>query len=256
MSVLSEMSGSRREVVIFSDLDDSLFQSRRKCVGHEGELSVAAYDRTGNPRSFHTPLQRALLKSWEGATVIPVTGRSSDALARVTSLSWSSYRVVSHGAEVLGPDGQPLESWRQLISDEVTAWSARLMEVSAQVTRYIERLNATEREVPRVRVVYEADTPVYLSIKGPAHDLTELRERLTPQWSDGIIHHNDRDMALLPSYASKARAVSHLIEQLRAHQELRPLIIGLGDSVSDLPFLKLCDFALTPQDSHIQRELW
>ncbi|HRZ06692.1 MAG TPA: hypothetical protein P5102_11185, partial [Candidatus Competibacteraceae bacterium] len=36
-----------------------------------------------------------------------------------------------------------------------------------------------------------------------------------------------------------------------------PLVtIGAGDSLTDLPFMRICDFALTPRDSQIQRETW
>jgi len=32
--------------------------------------------------------------------------------------------------------------------------------------------------------------------------------------------------------------------------------IGAGDSLTDIPFLRACDFALVPRDSQIQRDTW
>ena len=32
--------------------------------------------------------------------------------------------------------------------------------------------------------------------------------------------------------------------------------IGAGDSLTDLPFLRACDFALVPRASQIQTETW
>jgi hypothetical protein len=36
----------------------------------------------------------------------------------------------------------------------------------------------------------------------------------------------------------------------------QPLFIGLGDSATDLPFLRLCHYALTPRGSQIQVLTW
>lgn len=262
---MSNLQQSQTEVVIFTDLDDSLFQSRRKCTGDH--LSVAAYDRQGAARSFHTPQQRALLNFWSDATLIPVTGRSSDALERVTSLTWSSYRIVSHGAEILSPSGASLSSWRDHVKEEVEQWRSRLLEAHSVALEFLAELREAlsqeplcseelAKAVPRARLISEGDLLVYLSIKGPAEQLNALSKLLTPLWLGGVIHHNDRDMALLPSYANKARAVSHLLDILRSDLTNTPLVIGLGDSISDLSFLKLCDFALTPQHSQIQQERW
>ena len=246
------------EVIVFTDLDDSLFQTRRKCDA-EG-LSAAAYSRQGDPLSFHTPQQRALLKLWEAATLIPVTGRSSEALSRVRSISWSSYRVVSHGAVILQHDGHPLKSWRAHIDSEIEPWHLRLMHVHDYIMQQVkvwEQTRSDQNIDPlRVRLVYEEDLPVYLSVKGPRSALAELKVELEPLWSTGIIHHNDRNMALLPSYTSKARAVSHLRDLLSRSQAVEPLFIGVGDSISDLDFLRQCHFALTPQKSQIHQELW
>ena len=247
------------EVVIFTDLDDSLFQTRRKCP--EDGLSPAAYNIHGEPLSFHTPQQRALLKLFRGATLIPVTGRSSAALKRARSLSWNSYRVASHGALILDPDEQPLKSWRDVITKEISQEYAQLELAHEMVQGWVERWATRHHDQHqldpiRVKMTYEADLPVYLSIKGPQVALTGLKEELSELWSSRVIHHNDRNMALLPSYSSKSRAVSHLREVLTSIHSNEPLFIGLGDSVSDLPFLKQCHFAITPQQSQIHQELW
>ena len=245
------------QIIVFTDLDDSLFQTRRKCSG-EG-ISPAAYSQRGEPISFHTPQQRGLLTLLSSACLIPVTGRSSAALTRVTSVTWSSYRVVSHGAMILDLSGAPLKSWLDLIEDEIVSWSPRLRRAHEYVERWVARWSAAQ-ELPitdpiRIKMTRENDLEVYLSIKGPREALLELKSSLSELWSGGTIHHNDRNMALLPSYASKARAVAHLREIITGDTP-PPLFIGIGDSISDLPFLRQCHFALTPQHSQIHQELW
>jgi hypothetical protein len=246
------------ETVIFTDLDDSLFQTRRKCSGDE--ISPAAYNRQGEAISFHTPQQRAFIQLLGRGQVIPVTGRSSDALARVRSLKWSSYRVVSHGALILDLDHQPLASWYAHIDREVTQWAPRFTHAHEHITRWVTTWSTNQSQPVsdpiRVSVVSEDHLKVYVSIKGPRRALIDLKSELKHLWSDGIIHHNDRNMALLPSYASKSRAVAHLQELITQTQTIEPLFVGVGDSVSDLAFLKLCHFAITPQQSQIHQELW
>ena len=77
------------KTVIFTDIDDTLMQTRRKCPVDDSGLVVGARDRQGEPLSFTTSKQQALIRRMhEGAIVIPVTGRNLPALAR-TEIGWS-----------------------------------------------------------------------------------------------------------------------------------------------------------------------
>ena len=51
---------------------------------------------------------------------------------------------------------------------------------------------------------------------------------------------------------SKEAAVTYVQEQLREESEDQELLtLGLGDSLADVAFMNLCDFALTPGDSQL-----
>ena len=52
--------------------------------------------------------------------------------------------------------------------------------------------------------------------------------------------------------AQKQDAVRRVIAELE--QEGPTVTIGAGDSLTDIPFLRVCDFALVPKNSQIQRE--
>ncbi|MBC7800133.1 MAG: hypothetical protein H7Z10_05890, partial [Gemmatimonadaceae bacterium] len=68
------------------------------------------------------------------------------------------------------------------------------------------------------------------------------------------VHANGNNLAYIPPPVSKRRAAEHVIEQARAAAPHRP-VLGLGDSLSDLAFLALCDWWGAPRDSQIARAI-
>lgn len=240
----------RNSTYLFVDLDDSLLQTREKCR-HE-PLTEAAVDRTGAPLSFHTPQQVALLELFRDAVLIPVTGRNLMALRRVVSPSFRSYRVTSHGALIVGADERPIPSWDDRLREQAPHWQTRLGDAATLAAELIE----AERLELRVRVIEDLDLPVYLSIKGPSTQLEAFAGLIQPHWRDGRLHRNHHNLALLPPYADKAAAVRFLIDEIMQAHDAEPLFIGIGDSLTDLPFLRLCHFALIPQHSQIQCSTW
>jgi len=241
---------SRADVYLFVDLDDSLLQTREKC--RQQPLIPAALDRAGTAHSFHTPQQSALLDLFAEATLIPVTGRNLDALRRVTSPRFSSYRITSHGALVLGPDERPLQEWQTALDEQLPRWGSRLAAVAELAQGHIR-----ERGYHlRTRIIEDLGFPVYLSVKGPPDELEELARLLAAAWIEGVVHMNDRNLALLPPFADKAAAVRYLMARIEASGSSKPVFIGIGDSLTDLSFLRLCHFALVPQHSQIQERTW
>ncbi len=235
---------------LFVDLDDSLLQTRPKCLCEP--LIEAAYDRAGAALSFHTPQQSALLALLKDAVLIPVTGRNLDALRRVCSPKFSSYRITSHGALVLGKDERLLPDWEARMSEALPYWASRLADATSLVNDRI----ATQGLGARVRLIYDLGFPVYVSVKGDSREMEHLATEMAAHWSEGVIHHNEHNLALLPPIADKAAAVRHVMREIQRETAATPLFIGLGDSLTDLPFLRLCHFALVPQHSQIQARTW
>ncbi|MFV2647460.1 hypothetical protein ACNIZI_28610, partial [Escherichia coli] len=62
------------------------------------------------------------------------------------------------------------------------------------------------------------------------------------------IHRNSNNVAWLPTPVEKGLAVSWLLEKLRAERGVFP-VIGLGDSLSDHRFMKLCSWFGIPRQS-------
>ena len=98
------------KILLFADLDDTLFSSARKAPPSEAHLPVA-YLRDGSPISYASPVQQQWLAHWrQHALVVPVTARNHDSFRRV-ALPFDSHAVIDYGAVILHPDGTPDEAW-------------------------------------------------------------------------------------------------------------------------------------------------
>ena len=238
-------------VFVFADLDDSLFQTLRKCPP-AANLVTAAVDRQGEPLSYTTPQQRTLLALLDQAVIIPVTGRNTVALERV-HMVFPSYRITSHGALVMTADGYPDAGWLTRIEAQHREWIAQMETALA----WVERARTIAGLALRCRIIEDQGMPVYISVKGEEAALARLNADIHEAWGgEGArVHRNGENMALLPPFACKEDAVAFLMQRLRETED-QPLFIGLGDSATDLPFMRLCHYAVIPQQSQIRETLW
>lgn len=239
--------------VVLSDLDDTLFQTRRKMVDELAlePFRTGALDRSLSPRSFMTE-EQSMLVDWllDQAELIPVTARGTEEISRV-QIPFRSWAVTTHGAVILTPEGKPDEQWQSHMLRELAAYQERLTSMQRLITEMMEArgINAW------ARLNYEYDgTPIYLVMKHrDSTRLDELNaiadeiETLFPT-SGFYIHRNSNNVAWLPNPVEKGLAVSWLLDKLRAERGVFP-VIGLGDSLSDHRFMKLCSWFGIPRQS-------
>ncbi|MBV9930669.1 MAG: hypothetical protein JO013_06970 [Alphaproteobacteria bacterium] len=234
--------------IVLADLDDTLFQSRRKCPPDipEGRLRSIAVDADGKPVGFATPRQSALLR-WlsEGACVVPVTARSRAGLERV-SLSWR-YAVCAHGGIIL-EDGRPWPAWERRMTDAAAGCRGAFDDLE-------ERLAQAGNQDLRITRI-GGPSPLFLLAKHGRRDdeaLAAVAAALTPALPEGWrASLNGNNLALLPAHIRKEAAVAALLPRLREQWPDAP-IVGLGDSCSDAAFLRLCDVAAMPSRSQLAR---
>ncbi|WP_413206413.1 hypothetical protein [Rhodospirillum sp. A1_3_36] len=238
--------------IVFVDLDDTLFQTQRKNPQAD---RLAAVDREGNPLSFRDARQEAFL-DWlaQDALVVPVTGRSVDAFQRVR-LPLGKAAICSFGGVILDGDGQPEREWHQRMT-EAAQGLADLMETLLDV---VATTAAGDQRDVRYRIIRDAGLPLYISVKHNTNDAEEVARLATsvapsvPQ--DWVLHLNANNMALLPPFLGKAAAVAYFLERFAGEDgdggDSQVLTLGVGDSFTDLGFMGLCDFAVTPSKSQI-----
>ena len=238
--------------LFFIDLDDTVFQTARKMTpAQRACAATAALDRRGAPRSFTTQTQRNLL-AWldRHACLVPVTGRGTRELERVR-IPFRSWRIATHGAVVLNPAGEIDAFWQARIRRIVAPLQRNLRELADRCTAFFDAHGYDAF----ARINEEYGIGIYLVMKhhdsARLHELYAVQRELFPQLdlSAYALFCNDNNISLLPRGIDKASALRYVLEKVRTDPAAP--VIGLGDSLSDLPFLSLCDWWGMPQKSQL-----
>ncbi len=240
-------------VHVFLDLDDTLFQTLPKCPPG-AHLTPAAFRRDDTPLSFMTARQVHLFEMLRAATnIIPTTARNLDAFRRVR-LPFTSLAILDFGGVILLPDGSPDPTWDALIRPQAQAVSSELEHWRDTLLAFV----AANHLGASVRIIGDLDMPLYVVVKHPEADLNALA-RIRRDALVGLdparffLHDNDNNLAIIPTFLGKGRAVEYVIQH---HLGEDALTIGVGDSLSDAAFLGACDFALLPSRSQLGQHLF
>ncbi len=235
------------------DLDDTLFQTLRKCPPDvpQERLVPLGFARDGSPLSYATPRQVAMI-DWlaETAWLVPVTARSRDALMRAHIPFTAA--IAAHGGVILGEDGRPDPEWHAHVSASANADAGILHNLRDRIA-----LEAEERRADlRVRVLDEDGIGLYVLAKHQETDEAALHatvdavlDEVPAAWT---VHRNGNNVAIMPPWLGKQHAVAALLPRLRAAHPDAP-VIGIGDSLTDAPYMALCDYAMMPQGSQLAR---
>ena len=244
---------------IFLDLDDTVFQTLRKCEfgADDSRLQVRAYLPDGTPNSFATHKQQWLW-DWlsQGFKIVPVTARDVGAFERCT-LPFQEEVVLNHGAVILNKQRQLDKGWLDIIMQTLPAYHEKLFDLWAEIEHY-----AQQHPNFKPRLVNDFAITWYGYIKHT--DRTEatlknlLDEIIKPHSSilDGSLywHLNGNNLAVLPKIINKEDAVRYLLTHYK-HKYSDLLTFGAGDSRTDAAFIALCDYALIPKNTQLFRTL-
>lgn len=242
---------------IFLDLDDTLFQTLRKCPEDTSRLQVRATLADGTPNSFATP-QQQWLWTWlqQGFRVVAVTARDVSAFYRV-SLPFREEVVLNHGAVILTPQGTIDNEWMSRLMAELPDYQQKLLSVWSAVDYYCQRHQGF-----KTRLVNDFGITWYGVLKHRDGTETPLKRVLEaviknhPLVLSGCLywHLNGNNLAILPNSIRKENAVRYLLT--RYQQQYSDLItFAAGDSYTDAPFLGLCDYALIPKNTQLAKHL-
>ena len=232
--------------ILLADLDDTLFQTARKCPGGSADgLRLMSRLNDGSPSGYATVRQENLLKWLRIGRLIPVTARSRDVLARVDIEQAPA--ICGNGGLILRGDGEIDQNWH----DALVAEARNGEDVTGVYAALTDKLDPAAF---RHWIAAENGMPQFFAIKSN-HDhgevLAEVERNLLPLVPAGWrVHRNGNNLAYLPAWLNKRHAVRYLIDTLRLEMPDAP-VIGIGDSISDVGFMDLCDFAMTPTRSQL-----
>ncbi|MCA2452958.1 HAD-IIB family hydrolase [Vibrio alginolyticus] len=237
--------------IVFTDLDETLFSSND--IGEP-----ATVDKLNKYHSYSSPKKRALIDLFESKStlVIPVTGRNSESLNRciLKEILECEYSIVSYGMLVLDRKKKPLQDWINLLHDNYNfcEWES-VINYAYEVIRHDlshigDKLN--------VKIIVDHGIVSHLSIKlkRKYYDSDILNEISTylnsHKFSNFKFHENDRTFALLPPFCNKAKAVQYLKNKISNDGDL---VFGIGDSTTDIEFMKQADYMIVPRNTQISR---
>ena len=234
--------------IFFSDLDDTIFQTARKMQPAPDPDRLVSEALNGS-HSYMSARQAAMM-DWLLATTrfIPVTARSTEALARCR-LPFADHKICTNGAVILRPDGTPDPDWSERTRKQAVA-AAPMLDALVAFVR-----DQTAPDQYRAWIVEEFGTGCYFCVKsnGTADALDGIDERLRglagPTFSR---HRNDNNLSFTPPGISKQHAVEYLLPKVMGDQKLP--VFGMGDSLTDLPFMACCDLMVVPRRSQIDSE--
>lgn len=239
--------------IIFSDLDDTIFQTARKMVKGSAQATLASEALNGS-HSYMSGSQ-ALMMDWllESTRFIPVTARSTEALQRC-KLPFEDYQICSNGAVILMPDGTPDRHWLEKMKREAEAAEKSLDDLLS----FVKNVNKNHAGPDRFRswIVEEFGTGFYFCVKSNqgADILDEIEDGLSRIAVNQLVRHrNDNNLSYTPVTISKRLAVEYLAETLL--KDTRLPVFGMGDSLTDLPFMATCDMLVIPRNSQIDRQI-
>ncbi len=240
---------------IFLDLDDTLFQTLRKCPlgADDPKLQVRASLADGTGNSYATYKQQWLWQ-WlaQGFKIVPVTGRDGLAFDRVT-LPFLEEVVLNHGAVILNKQRLVDHIWMASMKKNLPVYHEKLLDLWTAIVSFCQQDTGF-----KTRLVEDFDVTWYGVIKhvaGTESALTPLLNEIIkvhPYIQDGSLywHLNGNNLAVLPKIINKESAVSYLMAEYRK-QYPNLLTFGAGDSHTDAPFMGLCDYALIPKNTQL-----
>jgi len=241
--------------LILTDLDDTLFQTLRKVgsgVGHD-TLTPASWLGDGSVSGYMTPLQ-SMFHGWLAqGELVPVTARNRLVMER-TFLKGCGRAICSHGGLILDKEGKADRGWTEHLSSLDAASSMSVADAYAQLRSVLDE----HGDLFRHWMVTEEGLDLYVTVKQNREvggDPVEMLHRvcgqaaalLPPEWK---LHRNGNNAAFMPAWLGKRQAVEHMLAEIRDGAPMRP-VIGFGDSTSDLPFMSLCDYMMTPSRSQV-----
>lgn len=220
-------------MIFFTDLDGTIIRSASR--KREGDAAVEYKDGC-EIACISSESARRLAELSEKCSIIPVTSRSIEQYKRIVIPGFAPrYAVVDNGGNLLA-DGVPDKDW--------AAWSSKIAEKrGAELTACRKLLEDDPDRSFEVRLV----DGLFLFTKSGDPERTLERLRAAAVGLD--LYNTGAKVYAIPKELNKGAAVQRLAEVLGRRGEK---ILCAGDSVMDVPMLKIADIKVYPEDMGLE----
>lgn len=238
----------KRQIFLLADIDDNLIESGRT-PSIPGSQPIA-WDNEGAVCGFLTPKQAAMLDWFRaGCEIVPTTARSTEAYLRI-GLPHKRYAITAFGGAILSASSQPLLAWQKHMAQSAAPAKPILEALQALVLKCA---SADKFDV-RAVVVNDCGIDLFLSVKHNQRNLEELgilhRIVGAAAPTGWTVHLNGNFLAVYPPHLGKEKAARWFIDNIVPKGAVT---IGMGDSLTDIGFMSLCDYMLMPNNTQNAR---
>jgi hydroxymethylpyrimidine pyrophosphatase-like HAD family hydrolase len=246
---------------VFTDLDNTIVRHQSRIADVDiRQIQIVGTDEFGNQSTIMTKADLEFFQEISHfGTVIPTTGRSVAGYWRLHGLvpGFTSWAILNHGATILMPEDSKVDpDWLERTKGIMARLANDLLEVYKSLlflnTVVIENCCYTNT----IRLHQEHGFGLYISVRAsrvmPELHLIQQRHTialLTLEQNDFELLHTGRITSVIPRQLNKKDAVLEVIRRLGDQIET----LGVGDALTDLPFMQVCNFQRAPENSEIQR---
>jgi len=245
-----------QKILFFSDIDDTLIQTYRK-TDFKREAILWGVTKDEEPISYiykGTKKWLDVMVQSRDISFIPTTARNLDSYKRTNFYRDSRYSskidiiILNFGSEIL-IKGKIEKKWKKIIKKRYNSLSKPIDKVYKKSIKLIKN-----RYEESHGIVIKIIDNYYISIynKKYREDYQKnieleliLKEFISDEY---YLHRNDSSFAILPKFLNKQYAVDYIIKKYNPL-----LVLGAGDNISDLDFMRLGDFAIMPQKSQVMK---
>lgn len=235
-----------KDIFLFTDLDDTLWQTKRKIENFHEDLKQVTTSPT-NP-SFMKEEQEVfseLFLNHPNVSVIPITARELNQYKR--TFLYDDKRVklaVIYFAGAILYENKIDTTWQKIINDKYTKLNKELSTLKNQIREKIEvnweDFKFRDMDGFYLNIKYRDRTTYKEPIK-------EVFESLLDMEIDGFsINSNDNNIAIIPKFLNKEMAIEYIVDKYKPK-----LTLGAGDSLSDFAFMQKSHYIITPNNSQI-----
>ena len=227
------MEQFKNKILFFADLDDSMFQTKRKDAA--GKFK-ATYPINILKTSFYTKAQLQLLNfvlTNKDTVFIPLTARTEDQYKRtaIYKKGQANIHAIYYGSS-LYINNVEQKSYYKSIAQQAESDFVDLKKI----------IMVTNKKFPRANFV-NVDGKYFTTDYKESTFVKYLHTMISSKYQNIDIYIEEKYITLLPRICNKMSIVSYLKKKLKP-----TLTIGIGNSESDIDFLNLCDFKII---SHI-----